>query len=160
MITSLEQSVSDHQRWIIRPNRSMSWREAKIFVAGVSVASLSIGIYFLCQGYPMVLPFSGLESLAIAVAFYLVLDAGEHTEIISIGPDRVIIEKGKRKPTSRSEFQRAWTRITVLKSRNRWYPSKLLIGSHGNNVEIGQFLSEGERKALAKMLINVIEKKR
>jgi len=160
VITEIQNTEDGITRWLVRPNRSMTWREAKFFVAGVTFASLSIGFYFLFHGYPLILPFSGLEALAVAVAFYLVLESGENTEVVSISASSVTIEKGKREPTSEEQFVRAWTRISLVRSRNSWYPSKLLIGSHGRWVEIGQFLSEGERKALAKMLINVKEKTR
>jgi uncharacterized membrane protein len=138
----------------------MTWREAKYFIAGVTLASLSIGLYFLWLGYPMVLPFSGLEALAVAVAFYLVLESGECTEVITISERYVVIEKGKREPSHTAKFERTWTSISLRPAWNNWYPSRLLVGSHGKFVEIGQFLSEGERKALAKMLINVKEKNR
>ena len=138
----------------------MTWREAKFFVAGVSVACLAIGLYFWYLGYPMVLPFSGLEALAVAFAFYLVLAAGEHTEVVTITAGEVLVEKGKREPDQRVSFDRSWAKVTLKQSKNRWYPSKLLIGSHGKYIEVGHFLSEGERKSLAKMLINVLAKNR
>ena len=138
----------------------MTWREAKFFIAGVTFASLSIGIYFLWLGYPMVLPFSGLEALAVAVAFYLVLEAGESTEVVTFGDSVVTLEIGKRDIEITHTFERAWARVFLKPARNNWYPSRLLIGSHGKFIEIGRFLSEGERKGLAKMLINVTEKNR
>lgn len=138
----------------------MTWREAKIFIAGVTFASLSIGFYFLWLGYPLVLPFSGLEALAVGFAFYLVLDAGEYTEVVIVSEHKITIESGKREINNTRSFERAWAQISLRAARHNWYPSQLVIGSHGSFVEIGRFLSEGERKALAKMLINVTEKKR
>ncbi|MGR8947595.1 MAG: DUF2244 domain-containing protein [Gammaproteobacteria bacterium] len=160
MITEFDASQNNCQKWMIRPNRSMTWREAKFFVAGVAIASISIGIYFLWLGYPLVLPFSGLEALAVGVAFYLVLRSGEITEVISVSERKVIVEKGRREPESKIEFDRTWANVTLKHSPNRWYPSKLLINSHGRYVEVGHFLSEGERESLAKLLINVIGKNR
>ncbi len=138
----------------------MTWREAKFFIAGVTLASLSIGTYFLWLGYPMVLPFSGLEALAVAVAFYLVLEAGECTEVVTLGDTLVTLEIGKRDIEITHTFERAWARVLLKPARNNWYPGQLLIGSHGKFIEVGRFLSEGERKGLAKMLINVTEKNR
>ena len=160
MITQFDDSQENVQRWMVRPNRSMTWREAKFFVGGVALASFSIGLYFLWLGYPLVLPFSGLEALAVAVAFYLVLESGEQTELISVTKRKVTIEKGKREPETSIEFDRTWANVSLKHSANRWYPSKLLIGSHGKYVEVGRFLSQGERLSLAKMLINVIGKNR
>ena len=160
MINEFTADEDGTAHWVIRPNRSMTWREAKFFVAGVTAACLGIGLYFWYLGYPMVLPFSGLESLAVAVAFYLVLKDGEHTEVVTISAREVVVEKGKKEPEQRFCFDRTWANVSLKQSRNRWYPSKLLIGSHGKFIEVGQFLSEGERKSLAKMLINVLAKNR
>lgn len=131
-----------------------------MFIAGVTFASLSIGFYFLWLGFPMVLPFSGLEALAVGLAFYLVLEAGEYTEVVIVNDSKITVESGKREIENTTTFERAWVQVSLRPAGHNWYPSRLLIGSHGNFVEIGRFLSEGERKALAKMLINVAEKKR
>ncbi|MEM7467432.1 MAG: DUF2244 domain-containing protein [Pseudomonadota bacterium] len=160
MITEFDSKTPSTRHWLIRPNRSMTWHEAKFFIAGVTLASLTIGLYFLYLGYPLVLPFSGLEALAVAAAFYIVLREGEHTEVVTIADQTVTIEKGKRKPDTRYEFDRTWANVILKKSPNRWYPSKLLIGSHGKYLEIGQFLAEGERQSLAAMLINAVKKNR
>ena len=160
MISTYSADKDGTAQWVIQPNRSMTWREAKFFVAGVTATCLAIGLYFWYLGYPMVLPFSGLEALAVGVAFYLVLRAGENTEVVTVSARQVIVEKGKREPEQRFSFDRTWANVWLKQSRNRWYPSLLLLGSHGQFVEIGRFLSEGERKSLAKMLINVLEKNR
>ena len=138
----------------------MTWREAKIFIAVVAAISLAIGFWFLLHGYPLVLPFSGLETLAVAVAFYVVLREGERREVVSVFPDRVVVEKGRRQADEQTSFDRSWARIRLAHSPRRWYPSRLSIGSHGRFVELGHFLTNGERESLAVALINAIEKSR
>lgn len=136
----------------------MTWREAKLFIAAVALVSLSIGMWFLLRGFPLVLPFSGLEVLAVTLAFYLVLRDGENREVISVLPQRIVVEKGRKKAESRTEFDRSWARVELAQSQRRWYPSRLSISSHGSTVELGNFLTNGEREALAAALINAIEK--
>ena len=58
------------------------------------------------------------------------------------------------------QFDRAWARVELSHSPRRWYPSRLSITSHGRFVELGHFLTNGEREALASELINAIEKNR
>jgi len=147
-------------RWVIQPTRSMTWGEAKIFIACVAGVSFAIGLWFLAHGYPLVLPFSGLETLAVAIAFYIVLREGENREVISVLADQVVIEKGRREADVRAEFDRSWARVELSRSPRRWYPSRLSIASHGRFVELGNFLTNGEREALASALINAIEKNR
>jgi uncharacterized membrane protein len=42
-------------------------------------------------------------------------------------------------------FQRHWARVVLKQSRGDWYPSRLLLHSHGRQVEVGRFLEEQER---------------
>jgi len=147
-------------RWVVQPTRSMTWGEAKVFIGVVTIVSVAIGVWFYAHGYPLVLPFSGLEALAVAIAFYIVLREGENREVISLFPERVVIEKGRTHPDTREEFERAWARVELSHSPRRWYPSRLSITSHGRFIEVGHFLTNGEREALASELINAIEKNR
>ena len=144
--------------WIIRPTRSMTWRQAKQFIAVVTIISLAIGAWFLYRGFPLVLPFSGLEALAVAAAFYIVLRDGERREVITIAADTVTVEKGRRQAEVQVSFERAWARVFLEQSARRWYPSRLSIASHGRSIELGDFLTNGERQALATALINAIDK--
>ncbi|MFT4560729.1 MAG: putative membrane protein [Gammaproteobacteria bacterium] len=160
MISEFPAELGCDAKWVIKPTRSMSWREAKIFVAAVSALSLGIGLWFLCRGYPFVLPFSGLEALAVAIAFYIVLRDGENREVISIFPRTVVIEKGRYEPNFHAEFDRTWVKVVLARSPRGWYPSRLSITSHGRATELGSFLTNGEREALAIALINAIEKNR
>jgi uncharacterized membrane protein len=160
MIRRINNDSDSVETWVLQPTRSMTWREAKIVVAAVAVVSLAIGVWFLYQGFPLVLPFSGLEALAVAIAFYIVVRDGEHREVVSVYQRRIVIEKGREQANSRAEFDCSWARVELTQSPRRWYPSRLSITSHGRYVELGRFLTNGERQALARALINAIEKTR
>lgn len=160
MIERIIDATDCDARWVVQPTRSMTWGEAKIFIAAVTAVSIGIGVWFYAHGYPLVLPFSGLEALAVAIAFYVVLREGGNREVITLFPQRVVVEKGRKRPATREEFERAWARVQLSQSPRRWYPSRLWISSHGRSVEVGHFLTNGEREALAAELINAIEKNR
>lgn len=138
----------------------MSWTEAKRFIAFIAVVSFTIGGFFLALGLPLVLPFSGLEVLAVALAFYLVLRDGERREVVRIAGDQVVIETGKRDVEDRVEFNRFWVRVELLSSQYRYHPSRLVVAAQGQRIELGQFLSEGERQSFARTLINALGKNR
>ncbi|MFP6782522.1 MAG: DUF2244 domain-containing protein [Gammaproteobacteria bacterium] len=160
MIRQLPVGEDCDAKWVIQPTRSMSWRDAKIFIAVITLVSLGIGLWFFSRGFPHVLPFSGLEALAVAIAFYVVLREGENREVISVFPARILIEKGRNQPDETAELDRHWSRVVLARSPRRWYPNRLSITSHGHRVELGRFLTNGEREALATALINAIEKNR
>jgi uncharacterized membrane protein len=139
-------------RWIIRPNQSLSWRGVLRVYAVVALCLLGISVAFALHGFWPVLPFAGLELLALGAAFYLCLSRSQRREIVSIDADIVRVEKGRRQAEERWECPSAWARVQLEKSPIAWYPSRLLIAYQGRRVEIGRFLSEDERVALADAL--------
>lgn len=146
--------------WILQPTRSMTWTEAKRFITVVTLVSLAIGGFFLLLGLPLVLPFSGLEALAVGGAFYLVLRDGERRELVRLVGDTLVIERGRREAEERFEFNRFWVRIELVRAHARLHPHRLLVSSRGEVVELGRFLSEGERESFARTLINALKKNR
>ena len=76
-------------RWIIRPNQSLSWRGLLWIYAVVAVCLLGMSVAFALQGFWPVLPFAGLELLALGAAFYLCLARSQWREIVSIDADVV-----------------------------------------------------------------------
>jgi uncharacterized membrane protein len=73
-----------------------------------------------------------------------------------VNSDEVAVEKGRRRLRQRWVMQRAWAQIRLLPPRIRWYPTRLVIRSHGNEVELGGFLNEHERRQLAGELRDAI----
>jgi uncharacterized membrane protein len=138
--------------WVIRPNRSISWRGALYVYAAVFVFCMSVAVGLSLQGFWPVLPFAGLELLALGAALYATLLRSEFREVIFVGTDIVAVEKGRRRPQKRWECPRAWARVLIEPPSIAWYPSRLTIGSHGRRVEVGKFLNEMERMELADAL--------
>jgi uncharacterized membrane protein len=50
------------------------------------------------------------------------------------------------------QFHPYWARLVLQPGRWRGWPSRLLVCSHGREVEIGAFLHDGERRILAQKL--------
>ena len=81
---------------VLRPNLSLSWRQAKVFLVVVAVALASLASGFVAIGLWPVLPLAGAEWLALASAFYLVQRRGHRMEVVSVRGGRVAVEKGYR----------------------------------------------------------------
>jgi uncharacterized membrane protein len=138
--------------FVIRPNCSLSWRGMIWVFAGISGVALATAVGFAMLGAWLVLPFAGLELLALAIGFYHCARRGAEREVIAIQGDTISIERGRYRPHQRYEFSRAWAQVYLKKARPRSYPSRLTIRSHGREVEIGAFLVEEEREWLAREL--------
>ena len=160
MVSEFAPPDRSDQGWVLRPTRSMSWAQARRFIALVTVVCFSVGGLFAYYGFPLVMPFSGLEALAVGVAFYLVLRDGERKEIVRLDERHLVVETGTRQRERRFEFDRFWVRVDLRRSRYRHHPTRLFVASHGRAVELGQFLTNGERETFSRLLINALKKNR
>ncbi len=151
-------TVDSKRNWriVIRPNRSLTRRQLQLAFVGIAVVCLSIASVFAVLGMWPVLPFAGAEVIVVGIGFYLSALGGREMEVVSVGGDKVAVEKGRRQVRQRWELQRAWAQIRLLAPKIRWYPSRLVIRSHGKAVELGKFLNEQERRRLAGQLQRAI----
>ena len=144
------------RRIVVRPDRSLTWAQTKIVYFCIASYSLAIAGAFAAMGFWPVLPFAGGEVAVLGIAFYVNALSGTAVQVVTVRGDAVRIEK-KGRPGSRCEwsFQRAWARVAVDWSAGT-RSSRLVIRSHGNEVVLGEFLTESERRKLATALAGVI----
>jgi uncharacterized membrane protein len=134
--------------FVIRPNCSLTWRGNLWLLAGLSAVSFGIAGAFAWLGLWLILPFAGLEIGALALALYLCAWRAQRLEVVKLDGDRVRIEVGHRRPEFRQEFDRNWVRVLLL-PEGKGHRGKLLLRSHGRQMEIGACLPEEERRELA-----------
>lgn len=127
----------------------------KIYLV-IAVCCLGIGLAFAMHGFWTVLPFAGLEVVVLGAAFYLCVSRSQIREVVTVNADIVTIEKGRQQPREHWECPRAWARVILEHSPIAWYPSRLVVAFQGQQVEIGRFLNEQERRELAEDLEGVI----
>lgn len=151
-------TVDTKHNWriVVRPNRSLTRRQLQLVFLVIAGICLSIASVFAVLGMWPVLPFAGAEVMAVGIGFYLSAVSGRETEVVSVNSDEVAVEKVRSRLTQRWVTQRAWAQIRLLPPRIRWYPTRLVIRSHGKQVELGAFLNEDERRQLAGTLRDVI----
>lgn len=150
---------STNQTFVIRPNQSLTWREAKIIYAGLVAISLVIGVTFYSIGLTLVLPFSGLEMVVLGVSLYVCLCQNQRRETIVINEQSVTVESRFRKPEHCQEFHRSWVHVSLEEPAHRGHPSRLLLRSHGRELEVASFLNEAERCEFAVDLKSAIQQK-
>ena len=149
MVATYFDKQSCSRRFLIRPNCSLRWRDMVRFYLAMVAVSFGIAIAFSLQGAWLVLPFAGLEMALLGCALYAVARRAYRWQVISVHSDRIdITEHGSRQERLES-FQRAWARVRLQPAAIQGHPSRLTIGSHGRRVEIGDCLSEDDKKYLA-----------
>lgn len=147
--TQQEQGVENQWRFILRPNRSLSWRGSMVFFLSLLIISSFIAVSLAVMGFWLVLPFAGLEMIVLGAGLYLVACRSYECEVICISRDAIRIEKGRRFPRQHCTLGRVWAKVVLEPCPKAWYPSRLFIRSHGRAVEVGRFLHEEERRHLA-----------
>ena len=146
----------DAYRIVLSPNCSITWKELVFFYLFTCVIAIAIGVFFTLPGMWLVLPFSGLEMLALGTALYLTSRKVYRKEVITLDPDRTRIEKGVRRASQSWEFKTPWVRIIDEPTGARNSARRLAIGMHGAVVEVGSFLAKPEKDELAFQLKDCI----
>ena len=143
-------------KWELRPTRSMSWNSAKSLMLGVCMASIIIGGIAFLLGFPLVLPFCGLEAAAFCFAFYLVQSGGMAREIVKIKDDFLFLESGKREVSCKLAANKRWVKVLLYGPSSITAKSRLCLRYAGREIELGQFLNDDEKRKFAKVLINAV----
>jgi uncharacterized membrane protein len=134
----------------------MSPRQLAVFVICFAVLSLTIALSFFSVGLWLVLPFSGLEILAVGAAIGYTVQRSQGYELIVVTERDVSVTKRQSGKSRRYEFQRYWTQVRLENGRSRLQPGRISIGSHGRFVEIGRELIDEDRHKFAARLTEAI----
>jgi uncharacterized membrane protein len=156
MVESERDATTGCRRIVLRPNAALTKRQVYVLLAGFALAMGAIGVGFATLGAWLVLPFSGAEWLLLVYCFKLSLRDCSVREVITITDVSVQLERGRVKPEQTFHFQRAWIALDWVKSPINGYPSRLSFRSHGKEIEVGRFLMESEREALARELQKIL----
>ena len=82
-------------RFVVRPNRSLSWRGTLLFFAAAFLVSVTIATGFAVIGLWLIFPFAGLEMLALAAGLYVCACRGHECEVIDIDGDKVEVDRSR-----------------------------------------------------------------
>ena len=147
---------SHSQCFVIAPNCSLSVRGGFVFFALVCTVSFGVAGGLALLGFWPVLPFAGLEMLALGWALHASLGRRHHRQTITVSEVDVRVESRTRSSQVQVVFPRHWAQVKLRRPASRLHPSRLVIESHGRQCEVGDFLTEEERRGLALKLSRLI----
>ena len=110
---------------------SLSWDNCKILIYAVASFGLLIGLIGLVLGYPLILPFCGIEVLAFAAAFYFVQLKGKIREIIKFDGDMIIVKQYSRGKTLSIKANKRWVLVQLQRPTTPLEVLKLYISYSG-----------------------------
>jgi len=146
--TRLDRQTSDGLEWLLRRNCSLSPGQCGLAFGVVGLVSGGIATVFATQGAWVVLPFAGIEILALAIAFVVYARHTGDFERIVLHPDRLLVEvvDGRRK--ARFEANPAWVRVEMGQAAY----ARIRISERGETFEVGRLLAFEERVEFARDL--------
>lgn len=148
----------------LRPNSSLTPRAAAVFFLSIVAVSLAIAAGFAALGFWPILPFAGLELAGLGAALAVSQARGRAREYIRVEGDTVVVRRlcpgwsRRRRQGTWTEvtLPRPWTRVEWRVAANGLWPGRLWLRAGTRAVEIGAFLTEGERHGLRDRLRQVI----
>jgi uncharacterized membrane protein len=141
---------------VIAPNCSLSARSAVLFFLSLCAPCFGIAGALTFLGFWPVLPFAGLEMLLVGAALRISLRRRHHRQTIVVSDADVAVRSTTGKVCSEVVFPRHWAQVKLRRSTSRLHPSRLVIESHGRQCAVGDFLTEEERRGLARKLSELI----
>jgi uncharacterized membrane protein len=140
----------------LTPNCSLTPRGAMLFFGSLCAVTFTIALCMALRGLWPIFPFAGLEMAALGWALHLSMRRRHHSQIITVSDDQVAVETFDRKRHDRIVFPRHWAQVKLRRADTHLHPSRLTIESHGRSYEVGGFLTEEERRALAGRLMRTV----
>jgi uncharacterized membrane protein len=140
----------------ICPHCSLGVRSALLFFGSLCFVSFMVAGIMALQGFWPVLPFAGLEMVLLGWALNASMARRHHRQTITVTDVDVSVELRDRLHSVQLVFPRHWAQVKLRRPASRLHPSRLVIESHGRQCELGSFLTEEERRGLARRLQSLI----
>lgn len=144
------------QRIVLIPNCSLTPATAALFFGILFLSSLAFALFFSLRGLWPVLPFWGLEMLGLGLALHLSLRRRHVRQELILTDAQIWVTTTSSAGEEKQQFSRHWASVRLRSPRTNLHPSRLTIESHGRALEIGQFLTEEERRSLAGRLQTLV----
>jgi uncharacterized membrane protein len=131
--------------WLMKRNCSVSPRQFVFFYVSLAVFSLAIAFMLVLCGAWLVLPFTGVELLAVGVAFAIYARHAVDYERIRLFPNRLVVEQVSAEHLTQFEFNPRWVRVEPGATPR----DQIRLVSRGEAVTIGLHLAQYRRAQFA-----------
>jgi len=139
---------------LVLPHRSLTRAGLVAFLVGQCLAAGGFALLAAWRGNVFAPGFAVLELGVVAWCLARVWSASGRGQVITLSPS--LLEVAAVASAEPLRFHPYWVRVRLEPARWRGWPSRLLIASHGREVEIGEFLNDDERRELAQRLTELL----
>lgn len=137
---------------VARPCRSASAGMLVRVLVGFGLLSLLVTGYAASQGNIVAPLFGLLNFAAVALAFRAVWLRGEDRDEFFVVGDELIIDQARGGRRWREQVNAWWARVVLESDPRPNWPPRVLLRSHGRELEVGGFLAADARAELASRL--------
>ena len=138
-------SAGGSVQWLLKRNCSLAPRQLLGFYASLCLLSLAIAGLFWLRGATLVLPFAGVELLAVGAALLMYARHAADSETIRLRPGRLIVRRAHGPHVEQVEFAAAWVRVEP-ECGDR---SLIELSGQGRRISVGRFVRPELRRQLA-----------
>jgi uncharacterized membrane protein len=138
----------------LQRNCSMTPRQVARAYAVLCALSLVVALAFFLHGIWIVLAFSLLELACVGLAMLLYARHALDRERISLSSDCLLVECVQAEVRSQARLDPLWTRVLTgtEAAPGGTRPALITLESRGVRVEVGRFVSEAQRRQVAREL--------
>jgi len=131
--------------WLLKRNCSIAPRQLLAFYASFCGLSLAIAALFWLEGALLVLPFAGIELVAVGAALLCYARHATDRETIRLHPGRLLVQRVHGARLEEVEFAPAWVRVEP-RSGDR---SLIELSGQGRRITVGRYVRPELRRQLA-----------
>ena len=137
---------------VAEPNRSASWQTNKLVLILMCCLSGTIALGFAAIGAWPILPFAGLEMLALGSALYYVCWKLRYRHVITLGSGTVRVQKGHYYPKKSWDIPVDDAALSVTPENHPWEAPGITLFSRGEEIPLGEFLNREDSLKLLTLL--------
>ena len=145
------ESGEDVQFGIVSRRNNSSTPRARLLVFGsLGMFTLLVATGFALIGAWPVAPFAGIECMALIFAYHWLRRHDEDYELVTIEGDAIIVEAQDGAKVERHQLSRFWAQVVIDESSAG--RKRVLLRSHGREIEFGRLLSDESKLSVARQL--------
>lgn len=150
MMLILDTDAYNSFRVTFKPNSALTPAGKQKVVALLTIIPCLVGLGFAVIGAWLILPFVGLEIVALGYAFYYINNHENDYESITIDGDSLVVQRSIAQQISQQVVNPYWVKVVRHELANG--ELHLYLQSHGKDIEVGRYLTRKQRELLAKQL--------
>ena len=128
--------------WLFKKNCSFTPRQVGLFYLAQSALSLLVAGFFILQGIWIVLAFTCIELIVLAIALLIYARHATDYERITLRPGELMIEISQAGQLIQYVWHISWVKLDRILS-----PNKLIsLAYQGKSIEVGRYMHVSVRQ--------------